>query len=168
MREKIQRSASDYVELIELNKLIKKKICQGIRDYEEQQIKDILEGKWSTRMTRKAIYRNKSLMTKIKDRRGTLIHNRKEIVKIVTQFYENQCPKKNDHETQYYSEDWVTMADNNEELVAIVKEEVTGAIKQLKRNKAPGPDGIESATINILGESLAMLLTILFNNILNT
>ncbi len=93
--------------------MIRKRIRQHIRDFEEQQIKDILEEKWSTRMTRKAIYRNKMFMTKIKDKRRTLIHNRKEIVKVATHFHKNLYTKNKNNATQYHREDWETIANNS-------------------------------------------------------
>jgi len=55
LRSKIGLSISEQIELVELKKLIKKRIREDIRRFEETIISDIIEDTWSTRKTRKAL-----------------------------------------------------------------------------------------------------------------
>ena len=58
----------------------------------------------------------------------------------------------------------IKYGDNNKETVLpILEDEVEKAISNLKKEKAPGPDGIDGEIVKFLNESLTPILATLLN-----
>ena len=55
LRDKVCLSIHDQIELVELKKLIKRKIREDIRNFEEAVMTEIIEETWSTRKTKKVL-----------------------------------------------------------------------------------------------------------------
>jgi hypothetical protein len=98
-------------------------------------------------------------MLKLKGRRGNPEYNREKILEIATEFYKNLYSLKQERRE-------MEMERNNggnevEEEVPAFLEEI---LRNLKINKAAGPDKIENELLNVLKKPL----TKLFNMILDT
>ncbi len=76
IRKNIALSIKEQIELIELRKLIKKKIKEDSTSFEEEIVENIIESTWSTKQTNWALTRGRFLLPKIKNNQCTLIFDR--------------------------------------------------------------------------------------------
>lgn len=89
LKEKAKRSNKENTELTELNKLIRIRIRQDIRNFDSEQERDIIEETWSTKQARKVMCNNRHLLPKIRKENGSATHDRAEIIGVATEFYRN-------------------------------------------------------------------------------
>lgn len=80
-------SKLDQIELVELRKLIKKKIREDVAKFENEVTIGIIESSWPTRQVKKALSKGKILLPGLKDKAGNLITDREGIVRLATEFY---------------------------------------------------------------------------------
>ncbi|KAI5716805.1 hypothetical protein M8J76_012671 [Diaphorina citri] len=149
LNRKRDKTILDKIEHCELRKLTKKKIKEDILKYENDVIQKILESTGSTKRIIKEISDvKKCWIQKLIDQEGVEKTNRTEIVEVATKFYEKlySVKKETTHHITYEDSQRLSNIDFNSSF-KILKEEVEWALRQLKKDKAPGDDGI---TNNIL------------------
>jgi len=161
LRNKSNKTTTEKVEYCELNKTVKKLRRQRARQRKKEQIINIIEsgkGPKGTHQTGK-----KQLIASMRKENGEITKDREEILKICTNFYE-----------KLYSSSIPTPKDiikescDLEEPPPITIKEVENALKKMKHNKAPGPDGITTDLIRIGGTPVTEFLTKIFNKIMTT
>ncbi len=79
----------EKIEIVELQKLIKKKIKQDIWEYDNKKINAILEEDWSTKKVKKEPSEGRNLITKVRNKDGEVVYGRDEIMETITELYEN-------------------------------------------------------------------------------
>ena len=135
---------------------------ENIQNYENEKARDIIEENWSTKKVKKAFSKGKSLLTKIRSGNNQVIYERGEIIKEATNFYRElyaqTAPRPNTR-----TESW-----NKEKSPPILKAEISKAIRNLKNNKSPGPDGIENETLKIFRKLIEQPLMEIFNQSLES
>ncbi len=77
----------EKIELIELRKTVKKMIREDIRKYDTERILDIMRESNSLKKVKKELFPNRGLISKMTNKKGKIIYNRRKIVKIATDFY---------------------------------------------------------------------------------
>ncbi len=77
----------EQVELIELRKLIKKKIKEDLTRFEEEIAENIIESTWSTKQANRALTRGTFLLPKIRNNQGTLTFDRGKIIETTKDFF---------------------------------------------------------------------------------
>ncbi len=75
--------------MTELQKLVKKKVREDLKEFENSKIKQIIDETWSTKKEKKELRRGKNLITKIKDKERKEIYGREVIVETITGFCED-------------------------------------------------------------------------------
>lgn len=156
LKNKKQRNSRERIELIELNKTIKRKIREDMKEYEEKRIKEILEESGSTKRTRKELIEGYSLITKLGKRKS-----RKGIVEEATMFYKDLYKKEETTtSTINYNET------NRKYVPKILQNEIEKVLSEMKEGKAAGPDKIDVSNLKSVKYSLIPILTELFNAIL--
>ena len=180
-RRKKNRSEGERIELTELQKTIKREIRKDIRRYEEEKIMDIIDDSGSTKKLKKALNRGQYLITRMRNEKGESTGRREDILEVTTRYYENLygfketesiklTPKKGEF-TMVMNEDKgiVRVEGKREDTVPSISEsEINKAIRELKNNKAPGPDKIENEKIKMFEEALNSPIKKIFNKILET
>ncbi len=149
----------EKIEIVELQKLIKKKIRQDIWEYDNDKINAILEEDWSTRKVKKELSEGRNLITNVRNKDGVVVYGRDEIMKTITEFYENL----------YHNQETVGMENwfrNNtdESFLSFLVKEIEVVLSKLKSGKADRPYNISNETLKIFGEARAPYLTKLFND----
>ena len=87
IRGKIKLSVLEPIELTELNKIIKRKIREDVRNFEVELAEEIIENTWSTRKAKKALANSTKILPRIKSKAGKVTSNREEINEIASNFY---------------------------------------------------------------------------------
>ncbi len=161
IKKKGTLNKKEQIELIEIKKLIKKKIKNDLYNFDQEMAKSIVESTWSTRQVKKALAKGRCLLPKIKNKQGKLIYNRELIAKTVTEYYQDlyadtgmklNIPSTSDG-----------YQDNQLGAPKVKAREVLEVIRSLKANSAPGPDEIENETLKMFKGLLATPLAALFN-----
>ncbi len=125
-------------------------------------VRNLIEECGSTKKIKKALSTGKNLIVKLKDGNGNLIHNREDIIKTATKFYENLYQKREEKERKCKRK----IQRNAEIEPQILKREIEVAINRLKKGKAAAPDMVENETIKITKDILVPHLTNLFSEII--
>ena len=94
---------------------------------------------------------------------GKKTSDREEILQICKSFYEKLYEK-----TVSNTPNLLNSSPDKDEVPNFTKEEVKKCLKEMSKNKAPGPDEITSDVISLGGESLLEYLTKTYNHILKT
>lgn len=98
----------------------------------------------------------------MKDEKGTVKHDKAEIVKIVQDFYSrlyaSAAPRP-----QHLQERGIVKKVDFEEIPEIAKDEIRKSIAELKSRKSPGKDRVTTEMLKSGGEELEEALRILFN-----
>jgi len=130
-----------------VSKLIRKKVRDFKREKEEKIIEEILEKTRSTKRIRKELAKGKGYITYLTDEVGNKIYERNEINILATNFYrelyKNRLKKKEP-----------LIPQNLDSVEPFMYEEIELAIKETKREKAPGHDDILNEQIKYGGEEL--------------
>ncbi len=88
LRNKDKRSRADILELTELNRTIRRKVRQDIKNYDFEIVQETIEESWPTKKVKKFIKKGQYLLSSIKSvAQNILIYNRQEIVKEASKFY---------------------------------------------------------------------------------
>ncbi|XP_039287839.1 uncharacterized protein LOC120352189 [Nilaparvata lugens] len=131
----------------DLRKEARKRIRKGMKNYEENVIRTIMATSESTKSIHKLISSvKKRWIPKLDTEDGTSTMERGRILEQVTLFYEKLYEEGNgmDHQTERRN----TREEEPELRVSdILEQEIKQAIKQLKKNKAPGDDDITNEVI---------------------
>ncbi len=135
------KSNRDKIEIRELQKLVRRKVREDIRRYDERKIVNIIEDSWSTRKVKKELNQGRTMINKMKDKNGKLVKDREGILQMVTEFHEDlhggKAILKMEESKEKYEK-------NIETIPHILNKEVEKVIDNLKNNKATGPDNVEN------------------------
>ncbi len=82
------KSNREKVEIRELQKLVRRKVREDIRRYDESKIVNIIEDIWSTRKVKKELSVGRTMINKIKDKNGKLVKDRKRILQNIRKGFE--------------------------------------------------------------------------------
>jgi exonuclease III len=153
-----------HIEYTEICKAIRRRIKEDINRYnDEQQLKALEDNKGLKSVKRKQYLGTNNIIT-LKEEDGTLIHDLEKIVKRCEEFYTKLYSTRQPQD-QPFIEDHENAA--RQACPAILPAEVREAIKQLKRDKAPGEDNITAGILQDGGEPIVSILTKLYNRCLS-
>ncbi|KAI5752725.1 hypothetical protein M8J77_019818 [Diaphorina citri] len=160
------KTPAQKIEHCEIRKLTKRKIREDIVKFEEDVINKIMDSTGSTKKIQKELSNvKKSWISKVKKEDNTMTTNREEIVEEVTKFYERlySLEERRDEEpiTPYIRMEKSEFDENYK----IMESEIMKAISEIKKEKAPGNDGITNDLIIYGKDIIAPKLVDLFNRI---
>ncbi len=138
--------------------MIKCKIREDIRRYNEKIIADILEENVSTRKVKRELSLGKYITISVKDEDGNNNYSREGIIEIATEFYENLYRRE---EEQIISEGELKV--EKIDVPEILNTEAEAAIRKWKNNKASRPGRITNEIIKFCMEAVIKALKIIFN-----
>ncbi|XP_067127708.1 craniofacial development protein 2-like [Centruroides vittatus] len=140
MMKRSKENITSNIEYAELCKTIRKCFTEDIRKYNCGLVKTALENNKSLRNAKQQLTNGRKHIFALKKEDGTVTRDREEILARVEEFYK-----------KLYARDTAptvkTTYEVTNEVPEILKEEVAYAIRNMKKGKAPGEDGI---TIDIL------------------
>jgi len=161
LRDKTDKSDREKAEYADLVKTTRKMRRQRSRKRRDEQIKKVLEaGRGPKEIAKNS--RKKSRIQQLRNQDGLLTSNREEILEICSTFYQDLYSSK----TEGDLDEERVMSPENSEIPPITQEEVNEAIKQMKKNKAPGIDEITSDIIKEGGKETVTQLVKLYNQIM--
>ena len=156
LRLKKQRDVKGQIKLTELNKNVRKKMREDLKQWEDRKIQEIIEKYGSTRRMRKELCEGHQLITRLGNRKS-----REGINEEATKFYRELYKEENIGESR------VRYGCNNEEYIPkFVEDEIDQVLKDLKVGKAPGPDKVDPTNLKALNQALTPALTEFYNAIL--
>ncbi len=121
---KPQKTALERLELRELRKLVRRKIRQDIKYFEESTVEEIIKNSGSIKLARKQIQRGSHMFIKLKDNEGEIKYVREEISDIASAFYKNLCMDNRVTEKEF----WRSMVINKDLTPPFLKEEVVNVL----------------------------------------
>ena len=157
---------------------IKEEIIQYISDTQRKELSKMISeknnGKVDFWKIIKDIKRKPEEQEKLKNKDGIMTNNMKEILELKREYYKNLYKKaemNNEEiiEEQKMKEEIMEQMENRKDdnmNKDFTEEEIQDAMKELKKNKAPGPDGITNEMIQEGGEVITKLMTTFFNKLL--
>ncbi len=148
----------------EMQRLVKKRIREDVRKFNEEKIRQIIEESRSSKEVKKELSEGRNMILKLKKEDGIVEYNREGLVEKVTKFDEKLYQKELGEEYTNY-EQYEESKDNTPEFI---REEIRNEIKRLKKNKIPGLDKIDNDLIKFLQEAVIPMLTLIFNEIIRT
>ena len=161
LRKKENKTTRDKIEYNETNKTVKKLRRKRARRKRKEFVTNILEQKKGP----KEIYKhdNKKKIYCMKNEDGKNTTDREEILQICKQFYEKLYDR-----TMATPQQIMKSSPDNEEVAPFTEDEVLKCLKEMSKNKAPGPDEITSDVFLLGGEATITYLTKVYNEILQT
>jgi hypothetical protein len=154
MKPKLQ--PKDKIEYVELCKTIRKQMREEIRKYNVDVVaKALAENRGMKSVRANALY-NKKRIVALKAEDGSIITDRRQILGRCADFYRKLYSSNVERPNLETS--------TGEHLPPVMTSEVDSALKHMKRNKAPGPDGIMIDTIKEGGSEVTEQLARLFTS----
>ena len=158
-KEKGPKSTQYKIAKAESKKLVKKDKIKQIQD-DIEKLSSLPPHKQYHTALKRLKTKPKNISWGIKDKNGTLLTNKDQILERWANFYEElYADDSNNSPINDSSED---------EIPAIRKNEIEAAINTMKDGKSPGLDNICSEYLKAGGESLTKALLFLFNQIITT
>ena len=160
-RRKLKQDSQgiNSIEYTELSKTINKKIIEDVRKFNVQRVKQAIENNKGIGKAYREIKIGKTHVTAIKDKNGNIATNSEKILEVIAEFYQTLC--KNDAATNN-----INPSHDMESILEIKEDEIQNAIKKMKQEKAPGPDGITLELIIEGGEIILQHLRTVFTQCL--
>lgn len=167
MISKSNKTIIERIETAEIRKTVAKLIKHDIKEYNEKITKEILEKSWSIKKVKKSLCPGQYLMNSLTNEEGKREYRREELVQVATKFYRKLYesePREEDED----KETGVDIDDRSNETSSppILKAEVESVVKNLRDDKATGPDRIKNEILKIFANELSPALTDLFNLIM--
>ena len=153
---KTTQQNKDYQDTV---KLVRKKRRQRSRRKEREQIESILESGRGPKQIQK-LNSKKTRIRQMKKKDGTSTTNRGEVLNVCAEFYQELYSSRSNQVKENF------LSPDQMDIPTITVEEIELAVKQMKKNKAPGLDEITSDIIKIGGEQIYTQLASLYNQIL--
>ena len=159
LRKKEDKTTAEKIEYTEISKLVKKKRRTRQRRKKKENIEEIIKtGKGPKEALKEGKRRKISCMTK---ENGDNTTDREEIMTVCQTFYKKLYERKNPDQ-----QDALTTSADTEEIPPFLEDEVRETLKEMKKNKAPGNDGITSDVLNLGGPEVITYMTKVYNDIL--
>lgn len=147
---------SNIVEYVELSKVIRRKMREDFRNYKMNKLLKTLENRKSLTKCRKQLQQQIATMKSLKDKEGKKIMKRRDMERRVEEYYTEIFSSQKDVALEDFAEE-------DEEIPKVIISEVRAAIKTLKNDKAPGPDGLTNEVLKSGDFTLCQVLANLFN-----
>ncbi|CAM4928046.1 unnamed protein product [Rotaria socialis] len=147
------------VEFAELSKLIRKKIREDHEKFRTERLLKTIEERRSLKKCQRELRQQTVMMSALKSEDGTCLTKRFDMERRIQEYYTSL----------FASKSIVPLVEDNreeEEMPPILIFEVRTAVKSLKADKAPGPDGIKNEALKFGGYELWKIITKLFNECL--
>jgi len=161
-RTLLQRGDHGSIEYTETNKTLRKSIREDKRKHIEEMIERAIEKGKNMKSVRTSL--GNSSINAVKDETGNVITEREKILRTTEKFYINLYEQKQPApEEVKVSMKNIVMNVGSEDIPDITDEEIKSNIKAMKRDKAPGIDGIVPDLIKEGEETLLEPLRTLLN-----
>lgn len=148
----------DKIELVELTKTINKKKKEDVRKFNMEKINEAVVHGTSLKTAKRKLGIGTSQMFAIRKPDGEITHNKKDLVKVVEDFYR-----------ELYSGNDLTQTEVNiqtRDITDVKVDEVKKALKSMKRGKAAGEDGVSVDILKAGGDVVIAKLANLFTKCL--
>ncbi|XP_056633464.1 uncharacterized protein LOC130443041 [Diorhabda sublineata] len=158
----VEQQKEDTSEIRTLNKTISKEIRKDLRKYNTEKTRQVIEENKSMKVLRRRLADGKKKIVKLKDNNKKETNNRRELVKIVEEFYKELYRSR--REELNITENKMKVVNQGSELVPeITIEESKNAPTEMKNKKAAGEDQIVIEAVKVGGEKLLKEIISLFN-----
>ena len=164
MKQKWQKLIVGPEEYYRIDKETKREIRKDLREYNLNQIKNVLTNTKSIKRAKQKIENGKYWMLGAQDITGKTKRTRSGIIEAATTFYKNLYDSKSPITDQTIQK----VGGKEEEIPYILESEVENAISYLRNNKTPGEDGIINECLKWGNEELLKNITALYNTIVTS
>ena len=149
----------------EINEIESKKMIQKINESKSWFFEKIYINKPLTRLIKKK--RERTQINKIRNERGKITTDNKEIQRIVRKYYEQLYANLDEMDKflEIYNLPKINLEESEELNRQITPNEIESVIRELATSKSPGPDGFSGEFYQTIWEELTPLLLKLFHKI---
>ena len=168
--QKLPTTAREKIETAELNKLIRKKQHQDLRNHRTTTIKEVIEQGKGLKMAKRKLNSWRLQFTGVREEDGTVTTDRERIVKRSREFYEklySSTRPRSELDTPPPPDNDTEPARRLEGFPDVKAWEVKLAVKQSKKGNAPGPDNVTIDLIETADELVYGKIATLFNECLH-
>lgn len=150
--------------------MISKAIRRDIRKRNTERIQQLIERYRGPKVFSRATTNGSSQLTKLQNENGGTTSNTPEVLNIISEFYERLYSSLTPQPTAVHARDKRAPLTRHytEDIPEISSYEIKRALKQLKKYKAPGEDGITTELLKAGGRAVIKELRWLFNEALFT
>lgn len=146
----------NIIEFVELSKLIRRKMQEDFDNFKMRKLLEAAENRRSLKKCRKELQQQTATMVALKDADGNRLVKRIDMERRVKEYYTTLFDSKKNVRLGELEE-------NDEDIPNVLISEVREAIKSLKNDKAPGPDGITNEVLKAGEFTLWKVLAKLFD-----
>uniref|UniRef100_A0A914XSB3 Uncharacterized protein n=1 Tax=Plectus sambesii TaxID=2011161 RepID=A0A914XSB3_9BILA len=165
-RRELKRDANvrNSIEFAELCKTIRKAVQHDLQQHHLQLIDEAIRT-GTLRRARSGLAKGRRQITTLGRNDGTCAFMTAEIMNIVRSFYKSFYHSSQQNNSSYADDD--TSDVENDNAPPFLESEIRQALQKMKSGTSPGYDGITAEALSAGAESLAPILTRLFNNCLD-
>ncbi|EYC11015.1 hypothetical protein Y032_0053g2428 [Ancylostoma ceylanicum] len=160
-RQQLKKATSTFADRLtytETCKLLRRRIREDIRQHHCNLVQKAVQSRQSLRKIRQQAEIGHRQIFQLRDRNGELCRTKPELIKLVTQFYEELYAS-----TVSVAYHPIPVKD---ECPPFLEDEVNAALKTMKVGRTPGLDGVTAEMLKWGNTSLVPLITELFNQCL--
>lgn len=163
---KMKRTRDVKWKITELSKKINRSISNQIKKKRQETFESFIEKAGAVKKAYKALINKKEWTANLKNKTGTSLIRRPDILEEATNFY-TELYASNDISPTHSELSKNTFINSDPEPVILLSE-IRHAIDTQKNDKTPGEDNVTNELLKSLSETLQRPLQRLFNTILNT
>lgn len=165
-RNLINKHTTNVAELRRLNREISKAVRRDTRTYNTNEILKVIEQNKGMKSLRKPFSEGRKNICKLAKQNGQITTNKMEILKVVEDFYATLYSDKNAVSLNTNIER--VQNQGSEDIPNITLNEIRGALRDMKNNKAVGDDSVAVESLKAGGTTLLNALRKLFDGCLQT